>query len=58
MVLHTDEEGVFSGFKARYMFFKSEDVLGGELDNLDHVAKLLKAYGHSIPVIHLIFSEV
>ena len=29
LVLHTDEEGVFSGFKARYIFFTAKSIFGG-----------------------------
>jgi hypothetical protein len=30
VLLHTDDEGVYSGFKARYMFFTPENVYGGK----------------------------
>ena len=33
VVLHLDEEGVYSGFKARYFFFTSKSVFGGMLFN-------------------------
>ena len=29
LVLHTDEEGVYSGFKAKYIFFTAKSIYGG-----------------------------
>lgn len=30
VILHTDESGVFSGFKARYIFFTAHSIFGGK----------------------------
>lgn len=30
VLLHADDEGVFSGFKARYMFEVAKSIFGGE----------------------------
>ena len=29
LIFHTDEEGVYSGFKARYIFFTAKSIYGG-----------------------------
>jgi len=31
IMLHTDEEYVYSGFKARYIFFTAKSIFGGKL---------------------------
>jgi hypothetical protein len=37
VLLHADDEGVFSGFKARYMFEVAKSIFGGESTSFMHL---------------------
>lgn len=54
VLLHSDQEGVFSGFKARYSFEIAKSIFGGKIPYIVYIFNFCNYYAYTKCVIIVI----